>query len=132
MDTSKTEIGISEQILNFINAKTHRETLEEQSTKQVAAEFNLTTSIAYRICDELAKKRLITKLDPVNGNKFDCCGWIRNTDPSDEQILAAFELAKSICPSCEGTGQIHHNGSTYGCAHGLSYQQRKLSTGQVL
>jgi hypothetical protein len=81
-----TEIGVSEKILNWINAKTHRENLEEKTTKEVATNFNLTTNAAYKICGELAKKGLITKLDPVNGQKFDCCGWIRNEDPLEEQM----------------------------------------------
>lgn len=73
-------IEISEQVLNWINEETHRLSLEEKSTKQVAAKFNLTTNVAYKLCSILAQKGLITKLDPVNGNKFDCCGWIRNED----------------------------------------------------
>lgn len=77
----KTEsLGISEQVLNWINRNTHRDNLSEKTTKEVAAKFNLTTNAAYRLCTILADKRLITKLDPVNDNKFDCCGWIRNDD----------------------------------------------------
>lgn len=76
----KKGIEISEQVLNWINEETHRLSLEEKSTKQVAAKFNLTTNVAYKLCSILAQKGLITKLDPVNGNKFDCCGWIRNED----------------------------------------------------
>lgn len=80
MTTITEKIGISEQVLNWINEETHRLDLEEKSTKQVAAKFNLTTNAAYRVCSILAKKGLITKLDPINGDKFDCCGWIRNED----------------------------------------------------
>ena len=79
METTEN-IGISEQVLNWINETTHRLNMEEQSTKQVAAQFNLTTNAAFRLCSILAKKGLITKLEPVNGQKFDCCGWIRNED----------------------------------------------------
>ena len=78
--TKIENIEISEQVLNWINEETHRLSLEEKSTKQVAAKFNLTTNVAYKLCSILAQKGLITKLDPVNGNKFDCCGWIRNED----------------------------------------------------
>ena len=67
-------------ILDYILTSTHREKLEEKSTRQVAARFNISTKDAYRICNDLAAKKLITKLDPVNGNNFDCCGWIRNED----------------------------------------------------
>ena len=80
MSNTTEQIGISEQVLNWINEETHRLNLEEKSTKEVAAKFNLTTNAAYRLCSILAEKRLITKLDPVNGDKFDCCGWIRNED----------------------------------------------------
>ena len=73
-------IEISQQVLNFINTKTERETLEEQSTKQVAAKFSITSKEAYKILCGLAKKGLIEKLAPVNGDNFDCCGWIRLTD----------------------------------------------------
>jgi hypothetical protein len=81
MTTSKTtteEIGISEQVLNWINEETNSRYLEQVSTEQVAAKFNLTTNVAYIICSILAQKKLITKLDSVNGNNFDCCGWIIN------------------------------------------------------
>ena len=27
------------------------------------------------------EQKLIEKLDPVNDDKFDCCGWIRPNDP---------------------------------------------------
>ena len=81
--TTIENIEISEQVLNWINEETHRLSLEEKSTKQVAAKFNLTTNVAYKLCSILAQKGLITKLDPVNGNKFDCCGWIRNEDNED-------------------------------------------------
>lgn len=79
--TTTENIAISEQVLNWINEVTHRLDLEEKSTKQVAAKFNLTTNAAYKLCSILAQKGLLTKLDPVNGDKFDCCGWIRNEDP---------------------------------------------------
>lgn len=73
--------GITEQVLEYINKKTHRLNLEEKTTKEVAEKFNLATSAAYRVLSILENKALITKLDPVNGNHFDCCGWIRNEDP---------------------------------------------------
>lgn len=82
LKNEKTEqIGISEQVLNWINEKTHCLNLEEKTTKEVATKFNLTTNAAYRICSILENKGLITKLHPVNSNKFDCSGWIRNKDP---------------------------------------------------
>lgn len=68
------------EILKYINANTHRERLDELSTNQVAEKFSLSTKLAYDILCSLAAKGEITKLDPVNGNKFDCCGWIRNND----------------------------------------------------
>lgn len=74
---------IKNQIVSWVNAKTHRLNLEEKSTKQVAAEFNITTAEAYKVCSQLAKDKRITKLDPVNGDKFDCCGWIRNNDNNE-------------------------------------------------
>jgi len=81
MSKKTNDIGISEMILNWINEETHMRDLEEKTTKQVADKFNLTTNAAFRICGILAKKKLITKLDPVNGDNFGCCGWIRNVDP---------------------------------------------------
>jgi DNA-binding IclR family transcriptional regulator len=80
METQTQQIGISEQVLNWINENTHRDNLKEKSTKEVALQFNMTTNAAYRLCNILADKRLITKLDPVNGKNFDCCGWIKNED----------------------------------------------------
>ncbi len=77
----KEKIAILEQILSHINENTHRLNLEEKSTKEIAAKFSITTTTAYNLCSKLAEQRLITKLDPVNGDKFDCCGWIRNEDP---------------------------------------------------
>lgn len=68
-------------ILDYILKYTHRENLEERSTKQIAQKFKITTKEAYKICNQLTIEKLITKLDPVNGDKFDCCGWIRNEDP---------------------------------------------------
>lgn len=38
-----------------------------------------------------------------------------------------FKLAKKNCKSCEGSGQILHNGSWYGCAHGLSLEERTFN-----
>jgi hypothetical protein len=81
MSNKINDIGISELILNWINEETHMRDLEEKTTKQVADKFCLTTDTAYKLCGILAKKKLITKLDPVNGDKFGCCGWIRNEDP---------------------------------------------------
>jgi len=81
-NSTNEQIGISEQVLNYINENTVRDRLEEKSTKEVAAQFNLTTNAAYRLLSILADKRLLTKLDPVNGQNFDCCGWIRNEDPA--------------------------------------------------
>jgi hypothetical protein len=68
------------QILEFINQNTSSEKLYEQSTKQVAQRFSITTSKAYQILNELASEGLIEKYAPVNGDKFDCCGWIRIDD----------------------------------------------------
>lgn len=80
MNTTTENIGISEQVLNYINAETHRADLDEKTTKEIAVQFNLTTNAAFRLLNMLADKKLITKLDPVNGDNFDCCGWIRNHD----------------------------------------------------
>jgi hypothetical protein len=74
------ENGISEQVLNWINENTNYDRLEEKTTKEVAEQFGLTTNAAYRLCSILADKRLITKLDPVNGDNFSCCGWIINSE----------------------------------------------------
>ncbi len=83
MNATTENIGISEQVLNWINAETHRADLEEKLTKEVAAQFNLTTNAAYRVCSILAEKKLITKLEAINGRNLDCCGWIRNEDNED-------------------------------------------------
>lgn len=71
---------MKQQILNFINEFTHREKLEEKSTKQVAVKFGVETKEAYRLLQDLASENKIQKLDPVNGDKFDCCGWLRLQD----------------------------------------------------
>jgi len=69
---------MKEQILQFITETTYRPNMEDVSTKQIAAHFNIATYEAYRFCNELATEKKITKLDPVNGNSFTCCGWINN------------------------------------------------------
>lgn len=51
---------------------------------------------------------------------------------SDAFKQEAFNEAKKACSICEGSGEVYHNGSYYGCSHGLSYEDRKLSTGIVL
>ena len=43
---------------------------------------------------------------------------------SDKEKAQVFEAAKKACVSCEGTGRIYWGDSEYGCAHGLSLEQR--------
>ena len=69
----KTEKGISEKVLDYVNENT-----DCISTKEIAKKFNLTTNAAYLILNTLSGKKLITKLDPVNGDNFQCCDWIIN------------------------------------------------------
>jgi len=78
---------LSVKILLYINQNTHRENLEEKSTKQIADKFEISTQKAYNICTLLAQSKQITKLDPVNGQKFDCCGWIRNNDDEKPETI---------------------------------------------
>lgn len=67
-------------ILEYINNNTHRATLEEKTTKEVAAHFGLDTKITYEVLSKMAAESLITKLSPVNEDNFSCCGWVRNND----------------------------------------------------
>ncbi len=73
------------QMIDYINKTTHKEKLEEKSTKQIAEHFGIDTKTAYNllisISDQKKGTRQITHLDLVNGQHFDCCGWIRNQDP---------------------------------------------------
>ena len=69
---------MKQQILNHILTNTNRERMDDLSTKQVAEKFNISTSSAYSILNDLASEKQITKLEPINGNKFECCGWINN------------------------------------------------------
>jgi predicted transcriptional regulator len=71
---------MNQEILNYINEETHVEMLEEKSTKEIAQEFNIDMKAAYLILNKMFSEGLINKLEPVNGNKFDCCGWIRLND----------------------------------------------------
>lgn len=68
------------QILSYINENTDREMLEEKSTKEVAQEFNISTKDAYSKLNDLFQNNLIMKLGAVNGNNFECCGWVRLED----------------------------------------------------
>jgi len=70
----------TQEILNYINEETHVLMLEEKSTKEIAEEFNIEMKVAYSILNKMFSEGLINKLEPVNGNKFDCCGWIRLKD----------------------------------------------------
>lgn len=80
---------LKNQIVQFVNEKTDYETLDEVSTKQVAKHFNIDTKTAYKLLVSVSDKRSgekllgtkqITHLDPVNGQNFDCCGWIKNKE----------------------------------------------------
>lgn len=78
-------VELKAQMVEYINQHTHRENLEEKSTKQVAEHFKIDTKTAYRLLLSLSDKpktgtRQITWLAPVNQQNFDCCGWIRNED----------------------------------------------------
>jgi hypothetical protein len=69
-----------EDVLKYVLENTHREKLNEVSTRQVALKFNVTVNKAYVILKGLAKEKKIEHLDPVNGDNFSCAGWIRLTD----------------------------------------------------
>jgi len=71
---------MNQEIINYINASTNVEKLEEKSTKQVAEIFGISTKQAFKELSEISNRGLITKLDPVNGDNLSCCGWIRNND----------------------------------------------------
>lgn len=71
------------QILDFVLSNTNIENLTEVSTKQVATKFGIETKKAYNILMKLAKEKKITHLDPVNGQKFDCAGWIEPGDVNE-------------------------------------------------
>jgi hypothetical protein len=80
---------LKNKMVEYINSTTHRENLIEKSTKQVAEHFGIDTKTAYKLLVSISSKcakgkRLgtnqITHLDPVNGQNFECCGWIRNED----------------------------------------------------
>ena len=68
------------QIVNYINEETNVEMLEEKTTKEIAQEFGMTVKDAYNKLNSLFEQKLINKLEPVNGAKFDYCGWIRLKD----------------------------------------------------
>lgn len=68
------------QILNYINEVTHRLDLETLTTKEVAQHFSISVQDAYRILNKLDEQNLLVKLEPVNGERFDCCHWVRNED----------------------------------------------------
>lgn len=65
-------------VLKYVAENTYRPNMEDVSTKQIAQHFGVPTSAIYKICDKLAADKLITKLEPTNGDKFSCCGWINN------------------------------------------------------
>lgn len=46
---------------------------------------------------------------------------------TDAEKEKAFNEAKAICKSCGSSGEIYHNGSYYGCSHGLSYEERSFN-----
>ena len=73
-------MNTSQKILNYINEETHVEMLEEKSTKEIAQEFYMNMKDAYEILNKMSSLGLIRKLEAVNGNKFECCGWIRLND----------------------------------------------------
>lgn len=82
MKTSDKQLA--KKILNHINQNTNRDNMDDFTTKQVAEHFKISTDMAYKILDNLSGKsgrELITKCEPVNGNDFQCCGWVRNEDP---------------------------------------------------
>ena len=70
----------TQTILNYINEETHVEMLEEKSTKEIAIEFNMNMKDAYAVLNKMSSEGLIRKLEAVNANKFECCGWIRLND----------------------------------------------------
>lgn len=79
--TVSTNKDLESAILSYILLETHREDLEEKTTKEVSEHFNITNNEAYKVLSKLSSEKLITKLEPVNSTKFDYCGWIRNSDP---------------------------------------------------
>lgn len=81
MNATSENIGISEQVLNWINS--HGSNLQEVTTKQVAENFNLSQYTAYRLCCILADKKLIAKFEPGNGRKLDCYSWTRKLPKND-------------------------------------------------
>lgn len=70
---------MKQDILNYVLENTCYPTMDDVSTKQVANRFRIQTNIAYTHLSALANEGKITKLDPVNGDSFDCCGWIENS-----------------------------------------------------
>lgn len=64
----------------YVNENTERDTMSDLTTRQVASHLGVDTSTAFQMLNDLAKQKKITKLDPINGDKFACCGWIRNSD----------------------------------------------------
>lgn len=78
---------IKADILKWVIANTYRIQMEEVTTKQVASHFKISTQIAYDYCKDLASRKLITKLDPVNGDTFGCCGWIRVSDEEQDCVF---------------------------------------------
>jgi len=74
------EQTMKDEILNYIQNHTERETMDCVSTKEVADIFKVEIKAAYSILKKLSKKGLITYLEPINSNNFSCADWIRNND----------------------------------------------------
>lgn len=68
----------------------------------------------------------------TGGGKVYFCYAIVEENPIDEAKRGRFNAAKSMCSTCHGSGHVDHNGSRYGCTHGVSYEDRTLSTGKIL
>lgn len=75
---SKIHFNTQQKIYAFILQNTDRETMDCLSTKEVSNEFGISMQEAYRLLSGLSNDNLITKLDPVNGNNFMCCDWVKN------------------------------------------------------
>lgn len=75
---SKIPFNTQQKIYAFILQNTDRGTMDCLSTKEVSSEFNISMQEAYKLLCGLSDGNLITKLDPVNGNNFMCCDWVKN------------------------------------------------------
>lgn len=68
---------IQDLILDYINKNTNPVNMDCFSTRTIGRKFGLNTVEAYIILSRLANDRKIIKLDPVNGDNFQCCDWMR-------------------------------------------------------